>query len=159
MGILTGMLLVGVFGKAAAAWWRKSSTKLENFDEIIGKIDNPILAEAKLRELSNQAQKLSNNSIYLQILSQIALMQAMQKNFEQAHATLDQAFIQLQQTDYIATARILLERGRVFQQAGDIDQARKYFEESYQLSKLHHLDDHVMKAAHMIAIVAPTLDE
>lgn len=149
MGILTGMLLVGVFGKVAA-WWKKGSPKLENFDEIISKINDPILAEAKLLELSIQAKKLPNNSIYLQMLSQIALMQAMQKKFEQAHATLDLACAQLQPTDYVAAVRILLERGRTFQQAGDIDKARKYFEESYQLSKLHHLDNHAMNAAAMI---------
>ena len=152
--IATGALLVGFF-----YWRNQKNNNLENFDEIMGKLGNPVLIEAKLQELSLQAKKLSNNSIYLQMLSQIALMQAVQQKFDQAHATLDDADKQLQPKDYVAAVRLLLERGRVFQQAGDIDQAKKYFDESYELSKLHDLDFHTINAAHMIAIVVSTLEE
>lgn len=153
MGILTGALLVGIIG-AYKSWWRKDITHLENFDEVIGKLGDPALIEEKLQELSIEAKQLSNKSIYLQMLSQIALMQAVQKKFDAAHATLDQAE-QLVTPEYdLAKVRILCERGRVFQQAGDIAQARIYFENSYELSVACKFDKQTINAAHMIAIVA-----
>lgn len=158
MGILTGALFVGLVG-TVTRWFKKDTVDLENFDELIGNIGDPKLVEAALTKLLPEAQKLSNNSIYLQMLSQIALMQAVQKKFDQAHTTLDDAQAQLNATDYVALARILLERGRTFQQQGDIEQAQQYFDQSYQVSKQHNLDYHTINAAHMIAIVVPALDE
>ncbi|MBP6869754.1 tetratricopeptide repeat protein [Candidatus Babeliales bacterium] len=158
MGILTGALLLGFIGKCTS-WWKKDTTELENFDEIIGKLGSPVIIEKKLQELSAQAKKLPSNSIYLQMQSQMALMQAIQKKFEQAHTTLDKAQAQLTITDHIAAARIMLERGRIFQQSGNIAQAAQYFNESYRISTLHNLDYHTINAAHMIATIAPTLHE
>ncbi|OYW79599.1 MAG: hypothetical protein B7Z27_05250, partial [Sphingobacteriia bacterium 32-37-4] len=48
------------------------------------------------------------------------------------------------------------ERGRTFQQAGDLILARIYFEKSYALSDQCKLDKQTINAAHMIAIVALT---
>ncbi len=158
MGILTGALLVGIIG-TYKSWWKKDITHLENFDEIIGKLGDPALIEAKLQELSIEAKQLSNKSIYLQILSQIALMQAVQKKFDAAHATLDQAEKLLTPEYDLARVRILCERGRAFQQAGDIEQALIYFEKSYALSAQCQFDKQTINAAHMIAIVAPTSAE
>lgn len=132
---------------------------IHNFDKLIGQLGNPVLIEAKLTELLPQAQKLSDNSVYVQMLTQIGLMQAVQKKFEQAHARLDQAQGACRTDDYVGQVRLLLERGRVFQQASDIEQAQKYFHASYELSKLHDLDYHTINAAHMIAIVEPELSD
>ncbi len=88
------------------------------------------------------------------MLSQIALAQAVQRKFKEAHATLDIAEAQLTPTYDLARVRILLERGRVFQQADNITEARNYFEQSYALSEKNKFDFHTLNAAHMIAIVA-----
>jgi tetratricopeptide (TPR) repeat protein len=130
--------------------------KLENFDEIWGQIGNPVLVEKKFIELLPQAQSLENKSIYLQMLSQLALAQALMKKFDLAHATLDDAQAQLTSDCNLARVRIFLERGRVFQQAGDVVQALTYFEKSYELSEQHKFDIQTINAAHMIAIIADT---
>lgn len=62
-------------------------TNLENFDDLF--VGQPLDIEKKLTDLLPQAQALENKSRYLQILSQIALAQAMQKKFAEAHNTLD----------------------------------------------------------------------
>ncbi len=154
--VVGAFLLIFLFIKIRK---QQNIINLEKFDEVIGKIGDPVLIEPKLQELAIQAKKLSDNSTYLQIQSQIALMQACQKKFDQAHETLDQADRELLALDCIAQVRLLLERGRVFQQEGNIDQAKKYFEKSYQISKLHDLDYHTINAAHMIAIVVISLQE
>jgi tetratricopeptide (TPR) repeat protein len=127
---------------------------VENFDDLWGQFGQPALVEQKLLELLPQACKLENKSIYLQMLSQLALAQACQQKFDQAHATLDQAESLLSPGYELAHVRILCERGRAFQQAGDIVQARIYFEKSYELSVQSNFDKQTINAAHMIAIVA-----
>ncbi|HEV8052853.1 MAG TPA: hypothetical protein VGP47_10195 [Parachlamydiaceae bacterium] len=131
--------------------------KLENFDDLF--VGNPAEIEKNLKELLPQASALEDQSIYLQILSQIALTQAMQKNFDTAHETLNIAEKLLTSQDHLARVRILLERGRVFMQSDDVDAARPLFIQSYELSKAHNFDYHTANAAHMIAIVAVTPEE
>lgn len=130
---------------------------LENFDDLF--VGNPVDIERNLKDLLPQASALEDKSIYLQILSQIALAQAMQKKFEAAHQTLDEAEKQLKPENHLARVRILLEKGRVFMQSGHLEQARPYFFQSYELSSEHQFDYHTANAAHMIAIVAKTPDE
>ena len=124
-----------------------------------GQLGDPALVEKRFLELLLQAQQLKNKSIYLQMLSQLALAQAVQKKFDAAHATLDTAEKLLTLEYDLAKVRILCERGRAFQQAGDLVQARIYFEQSYELSDQCKFDKQTINAAHMIAIVAPTTAE
>jgi tetratricopeptide (TPR) repeat protein len=131
--------------------------KLEKFDELF--VGNPIDIEKNLKELLPQAAALKDPSIFLQILSQIALAQAMQKNFDDAHKTLNEAEKLLSTNEHLAQVRILLERGRIFMQAGSYEKARPFFFQSYELSKLHHFDYHTANAAHMIAIIAQTPED
>ena len=131
--------------------------KLENFDELF--TGHPEEIENNLRKLLPQANSLENKSLYLQILSQIALAQAMQKKFDVAHATLDMAEASLEPEYSLARVRILLERGRVFHQADNMDAALPLFKESYELSAENGFDCHTVNAAHMIAIVIKDINE
>jgi tetratricopeptide (TPR) repeat protein len=134
------------------------TTKIENFDELWA-LGEPAIVEQRFHELLPQAEVLSDKSEYLQILSQLALAQALQKKFADAHATLDYAETLLSPAYELARVRILLERARVYQQAGNIDQARVLFEQAFALSGQHTFDYHTINAAHMIAIVAATPEE
>lgn len=133
----------------------QKSFGIENFDDLF--VGEPAGIEKNLRELLSET--LEHRSIYLQILSQIALAEAMQKKFEEAHATLDHAESLLTHEDHLARARILLERGRVFHQVGDIESARPFFEQSYEICHQYHLDFHTCNAAHMVALVAKHPEE
>lgn len=130
----------------------KAEIKLENFDDLWG-LGDPMIVEKKLQELLPQAKALKDHSIYLQILSQIALAQAVQQKFDSAHKILNDAEALLTPDHALAKVRILLERGRVYQQAEKISEARTYFERSFDLSKERNFDYHTINAAHMIAIV------
>lgn len=130
---------------------------LENFDDLF--VGDPAEIETNLRILLPRAQALEDKSIYLQILSQIALTQAMQKNFDAAHETLNVAEKLLTPKDYLARVRILLERGRVFMQSGNYEAARSLFEQSFELSKEHKFDYHTINAAHMMPFVVQTVEE
>jgi len=121
--------------------------ELENFDQLFSAI------EENLRKLLPKAKAYHDLSIYPQILSQLALAQAMQKQFPEAHATLDEAERVLLVSDVVAKARILLERGRVYHQAGNLERAKSFYESSYRWSQEQGLDEHTCNAAHMLAIV------
>jgi tetratricopeptide (TPR) repeat protein len=155
IGILSCIVLHKnlIFKPGATFMNSNTIVTLENFDDVWS-LGYPEKVETKLSEFLPQAQALQNKSIYLQILSQIALAQAMQKKFDEAHKTLDKAESMLTPEYDLAKARILLERGRAFQQAGSISQAQDYFERSYALSIKNKFDSHAINAAHMIAIVA-----
>ncbi len=128
---------------------------LENFDDLF--VGDPVQIEKKLTALLPQA--IHHKSIYMQILSQIALAQAMQKNFDAANATLDTAEKFLTAEDHVARTRILLERGRTLMQKGELKAARPFFKQSFDVAKAHDLDYHTCNAAHMIAIAAEGANE
>ena len=87
--------------------------KLENFNDLWS-LGYPAVVEKKFHGLLPQAESLKDKSIYLQILSQIALAQALQKKFDDAHKTLDDAQALLTPEYNLAQTRIFLERGRAF---------------------------------------------
>lgn len=134
-----------------------ADTKLEDFDDLF--VGSPADIEKNLTALLPQARELDDQSIYLQILSQIALAQAMLQNFEEAHKTLDMAEAELSPEYDLARVRILLERGRVFHQSGNIEAALPLFKESYALSEQNKFDFHTVNAAHMVAIVEKDVDD
>lgn len=134
--------------------------EIENFDEWWGILGDPIKVEQKFQELFLQAQYLNNKSISIQLLSQIALAQALQKKFDAAHNTLDTAKLLLPHDDKVAHVRILLERGRVFQQAGNIANALSFFQQAFEPGIKNNIcDKYTIDAAHMIAIVVEKPEE
>jgi len=132
-------------------------SKLKNFDDLF--IGDPSEIEKNLRELLPKAKALKDQSIYLQMMARIALTEALQKKFEDAHNTLNTAEKLLKSGDHLARARILLERGRVYQQADNVELATPLFKQSYEISKKHQFDEHMLDAAHMIGIVSEDVHE
>jgi tetratricopeptide (TPR) repeat protein len=137
----------------------KVQPNVENFDDYWGLLGDPALVEQKFHELLPQAQALKDQSIYVQMMSQIALAQAVQQKFDAAHKTLDAAQALLKPEYTLAHVRMLLERGRVYQQMGQLAQARSFFEQSYELSKANSFDYHTINAAHMVAIAAENVQD
>ena len=129
-----------------------NKSQLDSFDDLF--VGNPIDIERNLFALLPEAEKRADKSVYLQILSQIALAQAMQQKFDMAHQTLDEAEKLLEPQYQLAKVRLLLERGRVYHQSDRLDQALSFFIQSYDLSKSSpEFDFHTVNASHMVAIV------
>jgi tetratricopeptide (TPR) repeat protein len=95
-----------------------------------------------------------------QIRTQLALALAMQTQFAQAHQQLDEAerFIKSLPPS-VSHVRIALERGRVFHQAGDIQSARRFFEQAQQLGHETKALFYLVDALHMLAIIAESAEE
>jgi tetratricopeptide (TPR) repeat protein len=89
------------------------------------------------------------------LLTQIARTQGLQRNFEQAHQTLNSVEAQLHDDLPVARIRYLLERGRVYNSSGAKEQARPLFMQALELAQANKEDFYAVDAAHMIAIVEP----
>lgn len=129
-------------------------SSLPDFDALWD-YDHPAKTEAAFRALLPQAEASANQSYSIELLTQIARAQGLQRDFAAAHQTLDQAQARLSDNLIRARMRYLLERGRVFNSSGQPDQARPFFEAAWELRHAAQEDFHAIDAAHMLAIVAP----
>ena len=89
----------------------KSTEHLENFDDLFA--GNPVDIEKNMKALLPKAEK-EDNSIYVQILSQIAVAQAMQSKIVEANQTLSKAKKVVKKSDILAQTRIVLSEGEDF---------------------------------------------
>jgi tetratricopeptide (TPR) repeat protein len=114
---------------------------------------DPAASEARFRELLSST--LPGSAAYAQALTQVARAQGLQRQFEAAHVTLDEAEKLLTADRGAVRARYLLERGRVFNSSGHKDQAAPFFQQAWDLASAAGYDYSAVDAAHMLAIALP----
>lgn len=124
---------------------------LTDFDSLWD-YSNPGGTETKFREALKQIPK--NESSYLELLTQIARAQGLQRKFNEAHETLDQVEETLDKKSSRAKVRYLLERGRVFNSSSQPDQAHPFFERALDMAKELDEDFYAVDSIHMLAIIA-----
>lgn len=112
----------------------------------------PDKTETKFRELLPQFPE--DNPVRLELLTQIARTQGLQRKFDEAHQTLDEVEKQLDKTPSRAKVRYCLERGRVFNSSNHADKAKPFFEQALDLAKELGEDFYAVDAVHMLAIIA-----
>jgi len=111
--------------------------------------------EAAFRALLPEAERGPDRSYHLQLLTQIARAQGLQRRFDAAHETLDVVEARLGDAPLVARLRYLLERGRVFNSSAAPDSARPLFQQAWDLSgAAPEVAFYAVDAAHMLAIVA-----
>ena len=127
---------------------------LPDFDSLWN-YDDPAGTEARFREVLPGATEHGDRGYHAELLSQIARTQGLQRQFADAHNTLDRVVDLLPHAPARARIRCLLERGRVFNSAGEPDNARPLFREAWELAFANGEDNLAVDAAHMLAIVEP----
>ncbi len=127
------------------------NTNLPDFDSLWD-YSAPDKTETKFRELLPQFPE--NESARLELLTQIARTQGLQRKFDEAHQTLDEVETQLAENPSRAKVRYLLERGRVFNSSKQADMAQPFFEQALDLAKGLGEDFYAVDAVHMLAIIA-----
>lgn len=113
--------------------------------------NDPASSEARFRQAMAGVPSTSDR---LQLLTQLARAQGLQRNFAAAHATLDQVQVETTDSDSVVLIRVALERGRLHNSEGQGDVAGPYFESAWRLAGDHGHDALAVDAAHMLAIVA-----
>lgn len=129
-----------------------SSQNKPDFDSLWD-YSNPEQTEIKFREILLQYPE--DDPAFLELLTQIARAQGLQRKFDKAHQTLDQVEKRVEGQSSRARIRYLLERGRVFNSSGKPEDSRPFFEQARDLAVKLSEDNYAVDAVHMLAIVAP----
>ena len=129
-----------------------SSQNIPDFDALWD-YSHPDKSEERFRETILHVPE--DHPAHLELLTQIARAQGLQRKFDRAHQTLDQVEKRLSEYASRAKVRYLLERGRVFNSSGKPERARPFFEQALDVAKQLAEDSYVVDAIHMLAIVAP----
>ena len=114
----------------------------------------PADTEAQLRALLPQFK--AHPEEYLQLMTQIARAQGLQRKFDEAHQTLDEVQAALPGQKTKAEVRYFLERGRVFNSTKKAAEALPLFIKAHELAVIGGFDNLAVDAAHMVAIAEST---
>ncbi|HZI83638.1 MAG TPA: tetratricopeptide repeat protein [Casimicrobiaceae bacterium] len=115
--------------------------------------DRPAESEARFRrELGSLPEHAAAR---IELSTQIARAQALDRRFDAAHATLDDVKEDLAGRPPRVAVRYLLERGRVFNSSGAPERAVPLFRAALDKARQAHEDFLAIDAAHMLGIAAP----
>ena len=127
-----------------------------NFDALWD-YNQPAATEARFQELLSQLA--DDPARQAELLTQIARAQGLQRQFDEAHATLDGVEAALATSPVRVRIRYLLERGRVYRSSGKVDAARPFFLEAWAVAQPAGEDNYAIDAAHMMAIIEPPAEQ
>jgi tetratricopeptide (TPR) repeat protein len=118
---------------------------------------DPAGSQARFVNQLPGAESSGNMAYFVELLTQLARAQSLQRNFEAAHASLDRAKRILDAEDPHALRRsmilYLLERGRAYVSSGYEDRAEDYFLEAYEMGLGSAEEALAIDAAHMLGIM------
>jgi tetratricopeptide (TPR) repeat protein len=151
-GLRLALPLAGVLLMSAVARGADFSAKLDGRWDFA----KPEVSEARFREALTQFPAGSREA--LEIATQIARAQGLQRRFDAAHATLDAIEPGLTRVDARVRIRHLLERGRVFNSSGAPARAMPLFRQAAEAAaRAGRPGDafYEVDALHMLGIAAP----
>lgn len=128
-----------------------ASSNLPNFDKLWN-FNNPAETETKFKDVLSSAEKSADLDYILQLKTQIARAEGLQRKFDEAHKTLNTIEKSLAKNTPVAEIRYNLERGRVFNSSKKKETALSFFLKAFDLAKEKKQDNLAVDAAHMIAI-------
>jgi tetratricopeptide (TPR) repeat protein len=125
---------------------------LTDFDALWN-YDDPAATELKFRSLLPAAG--ADPAYHAALLTQIGRAQGLQRQFDAAHRTLDEAEQLVEDNMTPARIRLLLERGRVYNSSRRADEAAPLFLMAWELALSVGEDFYAIDAAHMLGICEP----
>lgn len=136
-----------------------------NADSLLAEADGSFQAREYQTALEQYTRVIEvaradfNRPVETEALAQVARVNLIQGDKEVGRKFLDEAAERASASDPMGWSRYLGVRGRFEWQDDDLVQARKTFDEMYVYCNTNALWSRAVDAAHMIAIVAETVDE
>jgi tetratricopeptide (TPR) repeat protein len=127
---------------------------LERLDDLWD-FGDPAESERRFTALLVRARRDESGRHVAETLTQIARAQGLQRRFEDADRTLDDADAALGSDDHRGRVRILLERGRIANTAGRPGRGADSFLHAWEVARASEEDALAVDAAHMLGIVEP----
>jgi len=153
------LLLAALLSACAAPGSRRVTIEVDGEAMELADFDSqwdygdPATTEKFFRSLLPVMEKEGDPDLHAQLLTQIARCQGLQRDFDGAHATLDEAAALPGGEEGISGVRLLLERGRAFNTGGDRERSIPLFSEALEAARALELEFHAVDAAHMLGIV------
>jgi len=123
-----------------------------DFDKLWN-YEDPAATEAKFRELLPAAEKGKDKAYYIELLTQLARTQSLQRKFTEAHEILDKAMKLITAEHIVPRIRFMLERGRTYNSSKEYEKARELFHAAYTQAEKYCEDNLAIDAVHMLGIV------
>ncbi len=145
------------FALAACATYPKhevgpiTTAEKRDFDSLWN-YGNPAASEQAFRALLPEADELGDVAYKAELMTQIARAEGLQRKFVEAHKTLDEVEKMLKPDMYKENTRYLLERGRVYNSAGDTEKAIPLLKKAFDESRRKCFDYYAVDSAHMLGI-------
>lgn len=115
--------------------------------------NKPEESEKKFRELLFSTDIKELPDTHIQVLTQIARAQGLQRKFDDSHSTLDLVSNLITDDTKTALIRYHLERGRAFNSSGKKEKSKSHFLQAYKIALKINADFYAIDAAHMLGIV------
>jgi tetratricopeptide (TPR) repeat protein len=128
------------------------NSTLPDFDKMWD-YNDPFETGKKFREILADAEKSKDKSYYIELLTQIARTEGLQRKFDDAHKILDKAMKLIRAEHVRPRIRYMLERGRTYNSSKVFDKAGELFLAAYQQAVKYNEDNYAIDAAHMMGIV------
>ncbi len=143
--------LVLMIGVTATLFSEEATKELPDIDALWD-FNEPARTGNAFRGLLPAARESGNRDYLAVLLTQIARTQGLQREFEAAHSTLDDAEKLLDSEPSIPRIRYLLERGRVHNSSNEAGTAGPLFNQAWDLARSTSEDFYAVDAAHMLGI-------
>jgi tetratricopeptide (TPR) repeat protein len=120
---------------------------------------DPKASAARFQARLYEPRTRHNPEAVAETLTQLARAQGLQRDFALAHSTLDQVNPAVRDASPRLQTRYLLERGRVFNSAGEPGKAVPLFLKAWETASTPDLDFYAVDAGHMLAIALPPAEQ
>ena len=131
-----------------------TTVPLEALDTLWDYSD-PAGSEERFLVLTGRARVERGGALLAEALTQLARTQGLQRKFDAAHESLDEAERALRPDDARGRVRLLFERGRVERFEQREGRGRAAYLEAWELARAAGEDGLAVDAAHMLGIVEP----
>ena len=128
------------------------SKEYTKFDDLWD-FSDPEETEKRFREILPKIK--AGSSLYIELLTQIARTHSLRRQFDEAHTLLNEAQNLVTASQSRAKVRLLLERGRTYNSAGQQKEAKPLFLKAWEIAGSLGEDNLAIDAAHMMGIVEP----
>lgn len=112
----------------------------------------PEETEKLFRALLMNENKLLDKNYHLQLLTQLARTQSLQRKFNEAHSLLNEVEPLIDNTLPVVEIRFLLERGRTYNSNAEQEKAIPLFEKALRIAEEIKEENYAVDAAHMLGI-------
>ena len=116
---------------------------------------DPAATEVTLRKLLERVGDTVPLAWRLELLTQLARTQSLQRKWYECHQILDHVEKEVTNEMPRVRVRLRLERGRAFNDVGRFDEAKRCFNDAWTLAEADRIDALAVDAAHMLGMMDP----